>query len=269
MLNLTDQEFTLFKNLVYDKAGIFLSDVKKNLLNNRLQGRLRNLRLQSFNEYYKYVLKDPEELKNFLDAVTTHETSFFRDPKLFDALALKILPEIAENKKTGQKIRIWSAACSTGEEPYSIAIAVLEAAPAMDAIIYATDISIGTLNKAKEGIYTSDKLVNLHDHIIKRYFIKEGSIYKISQKVKGLVKFVHHNLKEPFHENNMDIIFCRNVLIYFDKENKKGVIEKLYRCLTDGGYLFLGGAESLQDFQTGFEYIAPAIYKKDVNCKMT
>lgn len=262
MLNLTDQEFSLFRNLVCDKAGIFLSDMKKNLLNNRLQSRLRNLRLKSFNDYYKYVLKDSEELKNFLDAVTTHETSFFRDPRLFDFFALKVLPEIAERKKRGQKIRVWSSACSTGEEPYSIAIAILEIAPESDAIIYATDISIGTLNKAKEGRYGADKLVNLKDTLIKNYFLKEGDVYNVNNRVTGLVKFIHHNLKEPFVEDNMDVIFCRNVLIYFDKENKKGVIRELHRCLTDGGYLFLGGAESLQDFQEGFKYIAPAIYRK-------
>jgi chemotaxis protein methyltransferase CheR len=264
MFNLTDQEFRGFQNLVYDKAGIFLSDIKKNLLTNRLQSRLRNLRLQSFNEYYKYVLKDSEELKNFLDAVTTHETSFFRDPRLFDALALKILPEIAKSKKAGQKVRIWSAACSTGEEPYSIAIVILETALERDTVIYAADISIGSLNKAKEGRYGADKLTNLKDALIKNYFLKDGDVYKVSNKVKGLVKFIHHNLKEPFKEDNMDIIFCRNVLIYFDKESKRGVIKELHRCLTDGGYLFLGGAESLQDFQAGFKYIAPSIYKKTV-----
>ncbi|MBI3814776.1 MAG: protein-glutamate O-methyltransferase CheR, partial [Nitrospinae bacterium] len=257
------QEFRAFQNLVYDKAGIFLSDIKKNLLNNRLQGRLRDLRLYSFNEYYKHVLKDSEELKKFLDAVTTHETSFFRDPRVFDAFALKILPEIAGKKKSGQKIRIWSAACSTGEEPYSIAIAVLETATERDAIIYATDISIGSLNDAKEGRYGADKLVNLKDALIKNYFLKDGDVYKVSHKVKGLVKFIHYNLKEQFQEDNIDIIFCRNVLIYFDKENKRSVIKELHRCLTDGGYLFLGGAESLQDFQTGFKYIAPSIYKKE------
>jgi chemotaxis protein methyltransferase CheR len=277
MTNLTDQEFMLFKNFVYDKAGILLSDAKKNLVHNRLHKRLRTLRLKSFKDYYDWIIRDSDELRNFLDVITTHETSFFRDARLFDTLALKILPEIVERKREG-KIRIWSSACSTGEEPYSIAITALEAIPQIDRTdiaIYASDISLGSLEKAKEGKYTADKLMNIKEEVLSKYFsvapfkpsVKDDDstgkeYFQINSRVKGLVKFVQHNLKEPFEYENIDIIFCRNVLIYFDKDSKQKVINELNRRLINGGYLFLGGAESLQDMQTKYKYIAPSLYKK-------
>lgn len=277
MMNISDQEFKLFQNLVYEKAGIFLSEIKKNLLHNRLQKRLRILKLQSFNDYYKCIIQDSDELKNFMDVITTHETSFFRDARLFDTFATKILPEVLEKKGNGEKIRIWSSACSTGEEPYSIAIAVLETVKEVgvaDITIYASDISIESLNKAKDGRYKADKLENIKDDVIAKYFTtplrpsitkvgtEEGvKEYQVSNVIKRFVKFIHHNLKEPFEVDGMDIIFCRNVLIYFDKESKQRVMNELTRCLISGGYLFLGGAEGLQNSKA-FKYMAPSIYKK-------
>jgi len=271
MMNISDQEFKLFQNLVYEKAGIFLSEIKKNLLHNRLQKRLKILKLQSFNDYYKCIVQNSDELKNFLDVITTHETSFFRDARLFDTFATKILPEVLEKKGNGEKIRIWSSACSTGEEPYSIAIAALETIPKInrvDVAIYASDISVESLSKAKDGRYKVDKLSNVKDEVVARYFTgnsrqnESDDIYTVNNEVKRFVKFIHHNLKEPFEVDGMDIIFCRNVLIYFDKESKQRVMNELTRCLINGGYLFLGGAEGLQDTQTTYKYIAPSIYKK-------
>jgi chemotaxis protein methyltransferase CheR len=250
--------------------------------------RLRAKGISSFKDYYKYVTQrdlSGEELGRLLDVISTHQTSFFREPDQFTFLANHLLPElITEKIKKGEKkLRIWSVGCSTGEEPYSIAMTlydtpsleipkeerkILDMGRIPDIRIIATDISREVLRKAVKGIYSTEMIKSIPSDQLQRHF-RIGSreytgYYKVKKHLKKIIHFEQSNLfdmKLPVEES-MDLIFCRNVIIYFDKEYQKEVIQKLYQVLLPDGYLFLGHAESLSRIPARFKYIQPTIYKK-------
>lgn len=273
-LNLSDEEFQAFSDLVYQKAGINLHHGKKELVRARLASRIREGAFKGFGDYYQFVVQggSDEELVNLLDAISTNLTMFFREPKHFDFMADSFFPEVVEkNKKLGQKrLRVWSAGCSTGEEPYSIAVTILEKCPFFregDVKILATDLSSRALTTAAAGIYDQERLSEVPQEVLRRHFQRgkgnwSGS-YRVKKRVRRMVHFRRLNLIEPFpFSRPFDLIFCRNVMIYFDKSVQAVVVGKFHRALEPGGYLFIGHSESLTGLDHLFKYVQPTVYRK-------
>lgn len=270
----TEADFQKISRLVYEKSGIHLTESKKELVKARLGKRLRKGRFQSFAEYYHYVVNDPsgEEIVHLLDSISTNFTQFFREPHHFDYLREQVLPALRlRGGRNGGKVRIWSAGCSSGEEPYSIAITLLESLiPVSEwrVHILATDISTKVLGEAQRGIYPWEKVAHLPMPLLKKYFLKgEGrwdAYVMIKPEVKALVRFQRLNLREPYaFSEPFDCIFCRNVMIYFDKKVREELVQRFYDYLEPGGTLFIGHSESLTGIKNSFHFIKPAVYKKE------
>jgi len=262
------REFAKIRQLAYDTFGLDLRAGKETLVSTRLGKQIRESGCRSFDEYYQHVVEDStgESLINLIDALTTNHTSFFREPAHFDFLRKTFLPEWKDRGTIG----IWSAACSTGEEPYSIAIGLLEelgpAAPGKIRIL-ATDISTRVLAKAGQGIYPAERFEGLPGLQLRRFWLRgEGDwagCYRAKKQLRALVEFRRLNLLEPVPQiGHFPLIFCRNVMIYFDKPTQQRVVERLAGCLEPGGYLLTGHAESLTGIEHGLKYVQPAIYRK-------
>jgi chemotaxis protein methyltransferase CheR len=271
-IDLTKEEFQLFRNFIYKELGISLSDYKISLLKSRLSKRLQFLKLNSFNEYYEYLKNDStgEEIFMFINAVSTNVTSFFREPPQWEFME-KEIQDIIKNKKN-KKLRIWSAASSSGEEPYSIIMflkAHLKDFDSWDIKILATDISKKVLAKAIDGIYEIDKIKNMSKHMIESSFNKISSTqFQIKKKLRDKITFRMFNLvtgNYSMFKTNFDIIYCRNVMIYFDRETRQKVVENLTRIIEENGIFFLGSSESLNGFSLPVQIVSPAIYRKISN----
>jgi len=261
---LTEEEFRLFSKIIYEESGIFMKDSKVTLLSNRLRKRLQAHNMSEFSDYYKYInsLRGEDkkiEYEKLLDVVSTNETYFFRNERQFDALMNVCLPEIAERKKN-RKMRIWSAACSTGEEAFTIAICVLEK---MDLFrgwnieIIATDIAPSVLDFAREGVYSGRRIEKVPPEYLKKYFISRGTdegVYEVKQELKQLTNFYYLNFFKGTFPNELDIIFCRNVMIYFDKPHQKELISRFRDSILPTGYLFIGHSETLHTISDDFVY---------------
>jgi len=259
---LTNDEFGLFRNLIYAESGIYLKDTRKDYLENRLVKRMRDIGIASPYWYYKYVIQRKKtELLILLDLLTVNETSFFRNKPQMDLFVKVILPELVRRKRPdGQKkLMIWSAGCSTGEEPYSIAMAVLETVPwnaGWEVRVFGSDLSLSALEVAAKGEYSGEKIIGAADeHYLERYFEKKGDKYRVKDVVRKMVVFDLHNLKTDVGLRNLDVIFCRNVMIYFDAEEQRRLVRKFYESLEPGGYLLLGHAESLHGMNTGLRFV--------------
>lgn len=270
MLELNDHEFERISKLIYDLCGIDLHEGKKELVKARLGKRLRSGNFNSFSEYYRFVTTEEgtDELVAMIDSISTNLTSFFREDKHFEKMK-KICPVLLAGNTGPQKLTIWSAGCSTGEEPYSIAILVKEVLGSTSSFarILATDISTKVLKTAMAGIYTEDRVAKIPPQLLKKYFLKgqgkwEG-FYRVKDDLKQMVKFMRLNLKEDLSvRDRFDVIFCRNVMIYFDKTMQKALIDKFYDCLKEGGYFFIGHSESLTGLAHNFKYIEPSVYQR-------
>ena len=265
---ISKEEFELFKKYIYDNTGIRLADHKATLLKTRLNKRLRELNLNSFKEYYEYLGNNQQEYTKFVNAISTNVTSFFREARQWEFLSKEI--ENIKARAIGKKLRIWSAACSTGEEPYTIAMFLkkeIEEFNNYDIKILASDISHDALTKAKRGIYKGKDVGDLPKHHISNNFIKVGKTdeYRIDDELSDLVMFREFNLVygdySLFGKTQFDLIFCRNVMIYFDNDTKKAIVQNLAKKLKKGGYLFIGHSESLMAHE-GLKYVVPSIYKK-------
>ncbi len=250
--------FEELREFIYKKSGIFFEKSKEYLLTNRLRKRLKELNLSSFEEYLRY-LKSPkgtQELGPLFDAITINETYFFRHIRQIEAFRDVMVPELLKKKRS---INVWSAACSTGEEPYTLVIALMEKyGQNIPARILASDISNEVLEKAKEGIYGEYSVKELSPDMKRKYFDSMGlGKYKIKDFVKRKVVFKNINLLDPAlarKVGKMDVIFCRNVLIYFDNNARQKVIETFYNdILNPGGYLVLGATESISRLNTKFK----------------
>lgn len=260
---LTDEEFRLFRNLVYEESGMYLAEGKKDFLENRLAKRMKAVNRTTPYWYYRFVQENKKaELLVLLDTLTINETSFFRNGPQFDLFRNIILPRILAKKAlTGERqIRIWSAGCSTGEEPYSIAMSALDTvreAHAWDLKVFASDLSLKALETAHRGIYPADRVTETVPSLAITTFLERlnDGAYQVKETLKKLVVFDYHNLKHENGMNALDVIFCRNVLIYFDEEEQKRVVNKFYRSLAPGGYLFLGHTETLQGWNMNFHFI--------------
>lgn len=272
MPQLSDAEFAQLSQLVYQHAGIHLPAQKKELVRSRLTKFLRTRKLTSFQEYYRQVLEDSSglELINLLDAVSTNMTAFWREPKHFEFLGQELVPTLRQKCKGTPQWRLWSAGCSSGEEPYTLAMVLLNALPAKDLSgvkIHASDINTQVLNQAQRGIYPLSRVEPLSQEWRRRFFQKgvnqwEGFV-RVKPEVKQLVQFFRFNLMDPFpFREEFDVIFCRNVMIYFEKATQTELIKKFHQCLKPGGYLFIGHSESLCNVSHQFAYVKPTIYRK-------
>ena len=262
IIPLPDDVFRLLRDFIHGYCGIFFDDGSKFLLERRLSRRLEQHRLKTFEEYYHYLRYDrkrEEELTILVDNLTTNETYFFRESPQLHAFSEEILPELRETLSARKVLRIWSAGCSTGEEPYTIAMLLLESGDwwrDWQVEILGSDINQRVLHTARKGVYKKNAHRVTSPEMLAKYFIEEDKgDFRIVDKVKELVSFSSLNLFDPFKTgliSNMDVIFCRNVIIYFDKESKKQVIESFYNKLREGGYLLLGHSESLINISNAF-----------------
>lgn len=256
---LADSTFTAIRDFIYDKSGIYITDTKKYLIENRLSRILQEKNLSTFEDYLK-LLKfsmNGNELSRLFDAVTTNETYFFREPEQLNVFQNELMPRIMCQKKTNQPVRIWSAACSSGEEPYTISMMLLEKGYASRQFeMYGSDLSEAVLNSAKRAVYNSYSVRNIPAAYSKKYFLNNGQTFSLQSSIVNMVKFMKINLFEERNVrqmNNMDMIFCRNVLIYFDVKSKQKVASYLYDCLNPGGFLIIGASESLHNITRAFK----------------
>lgn len=261
---MNEEEYQLIRDLIYNHCGIFFDNASKFLLEKRLNNRLKIHDIPTFKEYYyflKYGKEKEKETTEITDILTTNETYFFREDFQLKAFSNEIIPELIEvKKKEGKKLlRIWSAGCSTGEEPYTIAMLALDAGILKDfkVEIYACDISNRVLNVARKGIYSKSSFRATDEKYVRKYFVPEDDgRLRIADEPKKLVTFGYMNLLDSQRMNlifSMDVIFCRNVIIYFDVKAKKKVVESFYERLNPGGYLLLGHSESLINITNLFE----------------
>jgi chemotaxis protein methyltransferase CheR len=266
--NITTRDFRRFQALVQSEAGIFLSDQKRALLVGRLAPRLRALDLASFAAYYERVWSDREELVRMIDALCTNETHFFREPKQFAFLEQQVLPAwraAAEAGDRAKRVRVWSAGCSTGEEPFSIAMSLAWHLPDCSVEIVASDISTKVLERAAAGIWPMERAEEIPPHYRKTFMLRgrgaqEGKM-AARPELSATIRFVRINLNEDRYpvSGRFDLIFCRNVLIYFDASSKKRVIERLLDRLDPAGFFFLGHSESLNHFDR-VRVAGPTVY---------
>jgi chemotaxis protein methyltransferase CheR len=276
-LKIDDAEFTQLRDFIYEKSGIYIGDNRKYLLENRLANRIKQLNLKSFNEYYYFLQYDPkkqQELNKLFEVITTNETSFFRNPPQLKVFQDKVLPQVlkAQRDKGSKSLRIWSAGCSTGEEPYTLAIILHEALKSeinqWNIKITANDLSEAVLMAARRGLYNEYALRTTPPDIVKRYFTKQDIKYTVTPEVKRLVSFGQINLSDRAQLKRIErsqVVFCRNVIIYFDEEMKKRVISSLYDNLLPGGFLLIGHSESLHNITRAFKpehHPGAIIYRK-------
>ncbi len=273
---LSRTEFVVLRDLVYEKCGIFFADNKRYFLESKLMPRLQAHSLSSYGEYYRLItttLNGKGELEKLIGLITTHETSFFREMPQFQILKSELFPKCIAQKQAGiQRLRIWSAACSSGEEPHTIAMLIDEhiilSQPSWQIEIVGTDLSETILARAKMGHYTQYALRNTPPAHRLKYFTFINGTYHIKQRIRHRVKFSQLNLFDPVKMQLMrgfDFIFCRNALIYFDLNSKTKVVESLYKSLIPGGYLFLGTTESLFGIQNEFkiaQFSGSVLYQK-------
>ena len=268
---LSESQFNEISNLVKSLCGINLHDGKKELVKARLTKRLRQLQMRSFDEYIETIRNDSQgmELTAMLDALSTNLTSFFRESDHFEYLAKRTIPQVAANAgKDQRQIRIWSAGCSSGEEPYSMAITLCEHCPDLhswDVRILATDLSTAVLAKARAGLYRSERLEPVGPQVRARHFrsAQTHGIYGVRQHLRDMVHFARLNLMDAWPMRGpFDAIFCRNVMIYFDKPTQAKLVHRFWDILSPGGTLSIGHSESLTGIRHDFRYVQPTIYTK-------
>jgi chemotaxis protein methyltransferase CheR len=273
LVKLTDREFKMLSSLIYDKTGITLGDHKQALVVGRLNKELRESGFTSFTEYYNHVVNDPtgQAINTLIEKISTNHTYFWRESDHFTMFQNVVLPELTSALKKGgsREIRIWCAGCSSGEEPYTLAMLLHEhlgkEIGSWDAGILATDISDRVLKKAISGAYDADNVNRLPPNLKRAYFERaDGDRFVASDNVKKLIMFRKLNLmRESFpFRRRFHMIFCRNVMIYFDTPTRMGLVERFHRYMESGGYLFIGHSESLGRSNELFRYLKPAVYRK-------
>jgi len=270
---LNDGLFQKFSDLVYEKTGIFLKPEKKELLNARLGKRLRATGITSFKQYYEYVINDRsgDELVHLIDNVSTNFTSFFRENSHFEILSSTVLPAfVKEGRGKSKEILLWSSASSSGEEPYTMAMVVedfVSRHPGMRYRIMATDISTRVLAQAKRGVYADERVIKVPTPFLKKYFQKgvgnSDGYVKVKDELRRMVHFDRFNLMGDFPwRAAIDVIFCRNVMIYFNRETQQELVSKFHEALTPGGYLFIGHSESISGLKHNFTQVDATAYMK-------
>lgn len=276
-LKISELEFTQLRDFIYEQAGIYIAENRKYLLENRLANRLKELNLKDFGEYYYYLQYDSgkkAELNKLFEVITTNETSFFRNPPQLKVFETKVLPQVLDElrKKRSKRLRIWSAGCSTGEEPYTLAMIISEVLgselSSWNIKITANDLSERVLRSARKGEYSEYALRTTPKEIISKYFDNDGKIFKVKPELKKMIAFGQINLSDRVQVKRVErseIVFCRNVIIYFDDAMKKKVINAFYDNLVPGGNLIIGHSESLHNITRAFKPVhhpGAIIYQK-------
>lgn len=270
---LSNDDFNKLSSFIYTESGIKMPPVKRIMLQSRLQKRLKELKMSSFHEYCSYIFSKEgmnNEIIHMLDVVSTNKTDFFREPVHFDFLTATVLPELVSASKH-RNIKIWSAGCSSGEEPYTIAIVLsefMETNSTVDFSILGTDISTKILQKAIDAVYKEERVEGIPLNLKRKYFLRskdrENPSVKVGAILRNKVRFDRLNFMDNsygIHES-FDIVFCRNVLIYFDRETQEKVIGKICTKLNTGGYFFLGHSESIMNMNLPLKQIKPTIFQK-------
>lgn len=260
---LSDQDFRLYRDLIYRLAGISLSEAKKPMVAGRLARRLRQLDCAGYREYYARVQKDLQETQILIDLLTTNETYFFREPKHFDYLG----QHIARQGAAGGPLRLWCAASSSGEEPYTIAMVLAETMGGRRWELIASDLSARVLDKARSGHYSDDEVEDIPRGLLRKYFLRGVGSYAgtvlVKPELRNRVDFRQINLINPLPDlGQLDAIFLRNVMIYFDLETKRRLIARLEPMLRPGGHLFVSHSENLNGVSDAFKVVQPSIYRK-------
>ena len=262
---LQDWEFARLRDLVYREAGIWLSDAKTALVASRLQRRLRELRMPSFGAYHRLALGDAREKQRMLEAICTHETSFFREPKQWEHLEQRTFPLWRAQAARGERparVRAWSAGCSTGEEPFTIAMSLLRHLPGFQADVLASDLSERALDTARAAEWPLSRAAQVPPSYLRDYMLRGEGRMRAGPKLREVVRFARINLNDlPPEGGPFDLIFCRNVLIYFDGASKKRVLDALVQRLARGGLLLLGHAEAVGHTMQGMRAVVPTIWE--------
>ncbi|MGB6308078.1 MAG: protein-glutamate O-methyltransferase CheR [Steroidobacteraceae bacterium] len=267
---LTDSEFKRLRELVHARTGIALSEAKRELVYGRLARRLRKLKLASFAEYCALVERaDSEELQELTNAITTNLTSFFRENYHFEQLAADALPQVEARRSAARRMRLWSAGCSTGEEPYSLAVVMREALAHLsgwDVKLLATDIDSKVVATAAEGIYTEDRFKGVSAQRLKSWFPQAAGRpghLEASADLKALITFRQLNLLDTWPmKGPFDIIFCRNVVIYFDKATQRRLFDRMADMQEPGGWLFIGHSENLHNVTSRYKLVGRTVYRR-------
>jgi len=268
----TEKDFNKLRKIANDHTGIIVTDDKYDMYYARLVKRIRVFQLSSFAEYVKYLNSNMDaEFTPFIDSITTNLTSFFREPHHFDVMKSTVIPDLCTRADVAQGLKVWSAGCSTGEEPYTVAITLLEGLEGMRVpprpSILASDIDTTVLATASRGVYEISRVESLEKSIKKRWFFKgkgsnSGNV-RVSPELRDIIDFKQVNLMQEWPmRNKFHIIFCRNVVIYFDKPTKIKLLNRYADQLVDGGYMILGHSESIQGMSDRFETIGKTVYKK-------
>lgn len=262
---LSDHEFSLFKDMIYKIAGISLSPAKKPLVSGRLAKRLKQHQLNSYGDYFRMLVsgRHPEEVQTAVDLLTTNETYFFREPKHFEFLRDKILP----NRQSGKVFRVWSAASSSGQEAYSTAMLLADKLNGQPWEIVASDISTQVLDKARSGLYPIDQAKNISQRYLSNFCLKgvgsQSGSFLIDKSLRNRVSFMQVNLNTALPQlGEFDVVFLRNVMIYFDQETKRQVVSRILSQVRTGGYLIIGHSESLNGVVDDLKPVLPSIYLK-------
>ena len=267
----TETDFRRVRGIVYEYAGIQLSDAKRDLVYSRLARRVRALHFDDFGHYLDHVETSGDgEFTEFLNAITTNLTSFFRERHHFDALRQTMLPQLMKARASSRRLRVWSAGCSTGEEPYSIAMTLRDVMPegsGWDARILATDLDTNVLAHARAGVYNEERIQQLPDSTVRRWFRRGRGGHKgkvrVAPELQPLITFNQLNLMEPWPmRGKFDVIFCRNVVIYFDKATQAKLFDRFADALADDGFLIVGHSETLYRVTDRFELIGQTMYRK-------
>jgi chemotaxis protein methyltransferase CheR len=267
---LTDAEFKRLREIVHARTGIALSDAKRELVYGRLARRLRKLKLTSFAEYCRLVESaGSEELQELTNAITTNLTSFFRENYHFEQLSVEALPQIASNRCATRRMRLWSAGCSTGEEPYSLAVVLREGLarlPNWDIKLLATDIDSKVVATAAEGVYAADRFKGVSAERVGNWFppvAGRPGFSAASSELKALITFKQLNLLDPWPmKGPFDVIFCRNVVIYFDKATQRGLFDRMADLQEPGGWLFIGHSENLLNVTRRYKLVGRTVYRR-------
>ncbi len=271
---LSDELFEKMSAFIIKELGIKMPDRKKVMLEARLRKRLRALEMKTFEEYAEYVFSPgglESEVVHLLDVVTTNKTDFFREPRHYDLLTGTVLPKLIKRKPKGEPLKIWSAACSSGEEPYTLSIVMSEFARVNDCppfSILGTDVSTLVLYKALDAIYKERSISEVPEEIKKKYFLRSKDrakpVVRLKKKVRDMVSFKRLNFMEPSYDidTNFDIIFCRNVMIYFDRPTQEEVINRLCRHIRPEGYLFMGHSETLMGIRAPLKQVVSTVYSR-------
>ncbi|QTQ12331.1 protein-glutamate O-methyltransferase CheR [Treponema parvum] len=267
---LTDAEFEKFRKIIYEQSGITFSETNRSVLDSRIKEQLHENKIDSVGAYYNLIMSDKEAMKIMLDSVTTNLTRFFRNQPHFDAFTNYVVPHLLEEKKktVDKVIRVWSAGCSTGEEPYTIAMILKDILPAgFDFAVTASDISLKSLMVGQQGFYSNARITGVPEKYLERFFTKSDSGYQVKKELMDKIKFDYHNLQNDSGMRNLDVIFCRNVLIYFDEAAQLAVINRFWNSLLPHSYLFIGHSESLFGMDTKFEFLKTdwaCLYQKNI-----